>query len=227
MEFYVRPEHRRRGYGRRMFLHMERLFRENGAKRMYLTADPVTGKPFWEALGFVNTGERSPDNGLEIYEKAILRPDLAAGELRPLTGKTAAEISAWQYGAPYEAYSFRGAEDDWLMEEALWGTELFCLCDGERLLGQVACQEEGDALWVGWSMAPELCGRGFGAAFVSRCVSELRRVRAHTGRMLLRVSARNGRAIRAYEQAGFRHVETVRDEIAGSGDTEDFWVMVL
>lgn len=71
MEFYVRPAHRRYGYGKEMFRRLEKLFYEDGAKMMYLTADPVTGRPFWEAVGFVNTGERSPENKLFIYEKPI------------------------------------------------------------------------------------------------------------------------------------------------------------
>lgn len=71
MEFYVKPEYRRRGYGTMMFNRLERLFRNDGAKMMYLTADPVTGKPFWEAMGFVNTNVQSPENQQDIYEKAI------------------------------------------------------------------------------------------------------------------------------------------------------------
>lgn len=71
MEFYVKPEHRRKSYGRIMFNRMEQFFREQGASRMYLTADPVTGKPFWEALGFISTGELSPKNNLEIFIKSV------------------------------------------------------------------------------------------------------------------------------------------------------------
>ena len=71
MEFFVLPEHRRKGYGKEMYLRLEKLFKQDGAKRMYLTSDPVTGKPFWESLGFVNTGEKSPENDQEIYEKQI------------------------------------------------------------------------------------------------------------------------------------------------------------
>lgn len=74
MEFYVIPELRRKGYGKLMFERIESLFRSHGALRMYLTADPVTGKPFWEALGFQRTGEISPENKLDIYEKAIELP---------------------------------------------------------------------------------------------------------------------------------------------------------
>lgn len=71
MELFVKPDHRRKGYGRMMLERLERLFRLDGAQMMYLTADPVTGKPFWEALGFQNTMEISPENQLYIYEKAL------------------------------------------------------------------------------------------------------------------------------------------------------------
>ena len=113
------------------------------------------------------------------------------------------------------------------MDQSIWGVEQFCLtCDG-IMLGQVACQYEGDDLWVGWSMAPEFTDQGNGAAFVEHCVQEIRRVKDLTGRILLRVSARNKRAIKAYQKAGFRYVETIQDEIAFSDRKEDFWVMEL
>ena len=73
MEFYVRPPCRRKGHGRAMFDRLERLFRTDGAGMMYLTPDPVTGKQFWETMGFANTGEKSPENQLYIYEKPIIR----------------------------------------------------------------------------------------------------------------------------------------------------------
>lgn len=71
MEFYVIPAYRRQGYGTAMFRRLHGLFASHGVKRLYLTADPVTGKPFWEWIGFQNTGERSPENGLSIYEMGI------------------------------------------------------------------------------------------------------------------------------------------------------------
>lgn len=153
--------------------------------------------------------------------------NMAKGSLEPLTKETVADISQWEYEAPYDAYSFKGHHDEYLLDESTWGVEQFCLaCDG-IILGQVACQYEGNDLWVGWSMVPELTGQGSGAVFVKRCVQEIRRVKGHTGRILLRVSARNKRAIKAYQKAGFRYVETIQDEIAFSDHMEDFWVMVL
>lgn len=71
MDFFVLPEHRRKGYGKKMFYRLEKLFSVDDAKQMYLTSDPITRNPFWESLGFTNTGERSPENNLEIYEKEL------------------------------------------------------------------------------------------------------------------------------------------------------------
>ena len=153
--------------------------------------------------------------------------NMAKCSLEPLTKETVAEMSRWEYEAPYDAYSFKGHHDEYLLDESIWGVEQFCLTYDGIVLGQVACQYEEDNLWVGWSMAPELTGQGNGAAFVTRCVQEIRRVKGYTGRLLLRVSARNKRAIKAYQKAGFRYVETIQDEIAFSDNMEDFWVMEL
>ena len=226
MEFYVIPSRRRKGCGREMYKRLEKLFKDDGADKMYLTADPVTGKPFWEAMGFSATGERSPENKMEIYEKTSSL-DWGKIKLMPLTEKTAEEIGGWKYESPYDVYSFRGEADGWLMDRSTWGREQFCLADGGRVIGQVSCQKDGDDLWVGWAMAPELCGKGHGAEFVKRCVSQLRYVTGHDGRIMLRVSARNQRAVRAYQKAGFKYAETIRDEIAYSGRIEDFLVMEL
>ena len=153
--------------------------------------------------------------------------NMARGSLEPLTKETVAVISEWEYETPYEAYSFKGHHDEYLIDQSIWGVEQFCLTHDGMILGQVACQYEGDDLWVGWSMAPEFTGQGNGAAFVGRCVQEIRRVKVHTGRIQLRVSVRNKRAIKAYQKAGFRYVETIQDEIAFSDRKEDFWVMEL
>ena len=65
------------------------------------------------------------------------------------------------------------------------------------------------------------------ASNVEKCVRELRAVKSHTGRILLRVAVWNRRAIKAYQKAGFVYMETIQNEIAFSGHMEDFWVMAL
>ena len=48
---------------------LESLLRQDGAEHFYLTADPVTGKPFWIAQGYTPTGILSSENKQEIFEK--------------------------------------------------------------------------------------------------------------------------------------------------------------
>lgn len=71
MEFYVKPEYRRNGYGREIYKHLEGILKSKGVSSIWLTADPVTGEPFWSAVGFTNCGEKSPENNLYIYEKEV------------------------------------------------------------------------------------------------------------------------------------------------------------
>jgi len=71
MEFYVKPDYRRKGYGRIMFRRLEQLFSGHGVKRMYLTTGTASGESFWQAAGFVPTGELSPENKMQIYEKDV------------------------------------------------------------------------------------------------------------------------------------------------------------
>lgn len=42
------------------------------------------------------------------------------------------------------------------------------MISGATILGQVACQLDGTDLWVGWSMAPKLCGKGSGGEFLKQ-----------------------------------------------------------
>ena len=60
-----------RKYGKLMLRRLEELLTGDGADTIYLAAEPVTGKPFWEAVGFNNTGEKLPENQFDIYKKIV------------------------------------------------------------------------------------------------------------------------------------------------------------
>ena len=94
MEFYVKPAYRKNGYGTRMWKRLEALFLSHGAVRAYLTADPVTGRPFWEAMGFQNSGVQSPENHLDIYEKDLLPSGMQKGKYsaKPVCENGAPEV---------------------------------------------------------------------------------------------------------------------------------------
>ena len=68
MEFYIRPEYRRKGKGTRFYRMCERILRENDVSGIWLTTNPEA-KQFWCSLGFTATGERADFNDREIMEK--------------------------------------------------------------------------------------------------------------------------------------------------------------
>ena len=67
--FYIKPAFRRKGYGRIFYSHVEAALVHDGAKKIYLTPDGVTGIPFWTALGFCDSGKIDPDDHKPIYIK--------------------------------------------------------------------------------------------------------------------------------------------------------------
>ena len=69
--FYISPAYRRMGYGKEFFGHIEQTLKADGAPKIYLTPDGVTGKPFWNSLGFKNSGKFDPDDKKYIYIKDI------------------------------------------------------------------------------------------------------------------------------------------------------------
>lgn len=71
MEFYVRPQFRKSGYGRAMFRHIETTFARHGAEFMYLTPQEGSGEKFWHALGFADSGKNDPDNHKSIFIKSV------------------------------------------------------------------------------------------------------------------------------------------------------------
>ena len=71
MEFFVSKAHRRKGIGKKLVNQCENFFKEKGVKNIWLTADAVTGIPFWLACGYFDTGEISAENNLQIMSKEL------------------------------------------------------------------------------------------------------------------------------------------------------------
>lgn len=61
MEFYISPTCRRNGLGTYLYNFMKQKFINCGAKNVWLTADKITGEPFWFSIGFGDTGELEND----------------------------------------------------------------------------------------------------------------------------------------------------------------------
>lgn len=67
MGFYIHPKYRRKGFGKEFWKHIEKTLYKDGASKFYICPDAVTGIPFWERLGFKNSGKLDPDDKKTIY----------------------------------------------------------------------------------------------------------------------------------------------------------------
>lgn len=84
-DFYISPKHRRKGYGRILNHHIEKIFDKNGTNTVLLSPDPVSGIDFWKAMGYCNTGIHQGWGRHFVYIKHInvnsLEIDNAISEL--------------------------------------------------------------------------------------------------------------------------------------------------
>lgn len=69
MEFYICPYYRRNGFGTNLYEFIKQKFISYDIKDVWLTANKVSGEPFWCSLGFIDTGEM--ENGQKILRIRI------------------------------------------------------------------------------------------------------------------------------------------------------------
>ena len=98
MGFFIKSEHRRKGLGREFFCHVEEILKKDGAPKIYLTPDDVTGEPFWKAVGFTDSGKIDPDNKMPIYIKEVEKELGSLYEAVPVNDKEDAGLVTRFYG---------------------------------------------------------------------------------------------------------------------------------
>ncbi|MCB1645702.1 MAG: GNAT family N-acetyltransferase [Pseudomonadales bacterium] len=147
----------------------------------------------------------------------------ATYRLEPLTAAQARDILGWQYPEPYDFYNppplLRPDEDyirEFLNPEYQFHAVLseqadfvgFC---SFGLDGQVPGGTYDDsALDIGLGMRPELTGQGRGASFF-HAIMNYATERFEASALRLTVACFNTRAIRLYEQFGFRTERTFQE----------------
>jgi RimJ/RimL family protein N-acetyltransferase len=160
------------------------------------------------------------DASLEAFRSFI--PESAAWPLNaishtvsPMTVADAAVIAAWAYPPPYDIYSMGTSRD--IMEELMDGS-YYVMRDGKGALTGFYCfgasarvpagiklhaYDKSGLMDIGLGMAPALCGKGFGLAFLNAGLAFAREEHSASA-FRLSVAAFNKRAIRVYEKAGFQ-----------------------
>ena len=163
-----------------------------------------------------------------------------------MTEEASSEISRWKYPVPYEIYSFSDNEAE--REELQNGLHFAVYCDS---LGDKFVNLPCGFIAIGWSaqiqdrklrkiyddesytdiafgLHPELCGKGFGAAFIKAAMIFAREL-FEEEKMRLTVDSENKRACRLYEKIGFQeiHAFKTRSVDAAKGKLLSMKIMIL
>lgn len=69
LEFYIIPDFRRKGIGSELYNYIKQEFIRYKINNIWLTANRVTGEPFWFSIGFSDSGEI--ENDQKILEISI------------------------------------------------------------------------------------------------------------------------------------------------------------
>ena len=125
---------------------------------------------------------------------------------RLMNDEEANRISRWHYDPPYDFYDATSDPDDLreLLDPKRRKDAYFSVFDESGVLvGFFQFEREGTTVDVGLGMRPDLTGQGLGVGYLLAGL-EFARERFSPKSFTLSVATFNERAIRVYEQAGFR-----------------------
>lgn len=115
-------------------------------------------------------------------------------------------VCCWQYPAPYHIYNTASYDE---MVSAGRGfanpdkqKNYYSYYSGDTLAAYTNFSVKEDSVLIGISLAPELCGKGYGENIL-RCACRLCRELYPDKTIFLQVRTWNIRAIKCYEKAGF------------------------
>ncbi|WP_077622747.1 GNAT family N-acetyltransferase [Sediminibacillus massiliensis] len=140
-------------------------------------------------------------------------------QFRKMTQYEAEEIAyQWKYPEPYSFYDMTADPED--LEEFLdskeRGESYFSVYDGQELIGfWCATQPDQTAVEIGLGMKPEITGKGKGIEFIKAGIA-FTEMSCKSEKIVLSVAAFNKRAIRVYQQAGFKTLHYFNQDTNGS-----------
>ncbi len=74
-DFYISPNHRRKGYGRILNDYIENIFKNNKTNTVLLSPDPLSGIDFWKAMGYSDTGIHQGWGRHLVYVKHLFKTE--------------------------------------------------------------------------------------------------------------------------------------------------------
>jgi ribosomal-protein-alanine N-acetyltransferase len=154
---------------------------------------------------------------------------------KPMEMSMAEQIANWIYPEPYQVYSMDGSDE--CITELLDG-EYYCgldskdqitgyICTGHtaRVPGgyAIGLYEDNSYVDFGLGLAPALTGMGNGASFVSAGLRFLEQKGIKRFRLV--VASFNTRAIKVYEENGFRRKSIFHSKV--NGEDYEFFCMTI
>jgi [ribosomal protein S18]-alanine N-acetyltransferase len=148
---------------------------------------------------------------------------------RQMNEQEARAIARWHYEGPYAFYDMDQDADDLaeLLNPRSWEEKYYAVFDEQgELAGFFTFTKDGEAVEIGLGLRPDLTGKGKGVGleFVQAGL-EFAKSEYAVSAFRLRVATFNRRAIRVYEQAGFRPVRVFMHET--NGGKHEFLEMVM
>ncbi len=124
-----------------------------------------------------------------------------------MTAEHAEACDRWRYDPPYDFYDLRSDEDDRkeFMNPNTWGTELFAAIDDtEKLTRFFVIKTQGEALYIGFGIRPDLTGKRLGRDFIEQGIRfGAEKLDMRSPKVVLEVADFNERAKRLYRKIGF------------------------
>ena len=125
----------------------------------------------------------------------------------PMKAEYAKACDQWRYDPPYDFYDLNADEEDRkeFLDPGNWGIEQYVVLDmEEELVGFFSFKLEGDAMYIGLGMRPDLTGQGRGNTFVQEGILfGAKLLDLPSPNVVLEVADFNKRAISVYEKLGF------------------------
>ncbi|MFZ0369587.1 MAG: GNAT family protein [Halobacillus sp.] len=132
--------------------------------------------------------------------------------------KEAEEIAHWKYNGIYSFYDMTADEEDYqeFINEEARGKRAFSVYEGEQLIGFYSIiPVESETVDLGLGLRPDMTGQGIGGPFLQKAL-EYAQIHYGARSFTLSVATFNERAIRVYENAGFKVVQTFMQPTNGS-----------
>lgn len=136
------------------------------------------------------------------------------------------ELCRWKYDGPYALYDMPSYDDMKARQFGFGSPKMYVetFFDGETLVGFCNLFDDGDEVFFGIGVHPQVCGKGYGREMTEAMYAVSQKL--FPGKPLyLEVRTWNNRAIRCYQRAGFAIDGGVIHQATNAGDG-DFYRMV-